>query len=251
MDDASRNATGAQPGCGTMRGTSVLKKATQPIPIRTAEAIQALIRARGLKAGDALPAQRQLADHLGVSRPSLREALSILETLGVVSVEAGRGVFVIDPATRATGPASWRYDQLFSLRDVYQTRLAIEGLAAALTAAAIHGGVIAEFEALNAAMDAAAERRDALALADADTRFHDLIFSLCGNAMFQKLYQDIRTVFVESQRIPMTERARLAETAAEHRRVLDAFTARQPEAARKAMEEHIRNSAARAGLVIL
>ncbi|QRG05648.1 FadR family transcriptional regulator [Xanthobacter dioxanivorans] len=233
------------------RNMSVLKKATQPIPIRTAEAIQALIRERGLKAGDALPAQRQLADHLGVSRPSLREALSILETLGLISVEAGRGVYVIDPATRAAAPAQWRYNQLFSLRDVYQTRLAIEGLAAALTAATIHGGVIAEFDAISSVMDAAAERRDGLALADADTRFHDLIFSLCGNAMFQKLYQDIRTVFVESQRIPMTERERLSETAAEHRRVLEAFAARQPEAARRAMESHILNSAARAGLTIL
>jgi GntR family transcriptional regulator, transcriptional repressor for pyruvate dehydrogenase complex len=233
------------------RNMSVLKKATQPIPIRTAEAIQALIRDRGLKAGDALPAQRQLADFLGVSRPSLREALSILETLGFISVEAGRGVYVIDPATRAAAPAQWRYNQLFSLRDVYQTRLAIEGLAAALTAATIHGGVIAEFDAISSAMDAAAERRDGLALADADTRFHDLIFSLCGNAMFQKLYQDIRTVFVESQRIPMAERGRLSETAAEHRRVLEAFAARDPEAARRAMESHILNSAARAGLAIL
>ncbi|WP_296578208.1 FadR/GntR family transcriptional regulator [Xanthobacter sp.] len=230
---------------------SVLKKASQPIPIRTAEAIQALIRERGLKPGDALPAQRQLADYLGVSRPSLREALSILETLGVISVEAGRGVYVIDPATRAAAPAQWRYNQLFSLRDVYQTRLAIEGLAAALTAATIHGGVIAEFDSISSAMDAAAQRRDGLALADADTRFHDLIFSLCGNAMFQKLYQDIRTVFVESQRIPMAERERLSETAAEHRRVLEAFAAREPEAARRAMECHILNSAARAGLAIL
>lgn len=234
-----------------MRNMSVLKKATQPIPIRTAEAIQSLIRERGLKAGDTLPAQRQLADHLGVSRPSLREALSILETLGLISVEAGRGVYVTDPATRPAAPAQWRYNQLFSLRDVYQTRLAIEGLAAALTAATVHGGVIAEFEAISSAMDAAAERRDGLALADADTRFHDLIFLLCGNAMFQKLYQDIRAVFVESQRIPMTERERMSETAAEHRRVLDALVARQPEAARQAMESHILNSAARAGMTIL
>lgn len=233
------------------RNMNVLKKPTQPIPIRTAEAIQELIRERGLKAGDALPAQRQLADHLGVSRPSLREALSILETLGLISVEAGRGVYVTDPASRPAAPAPWRYNQLFSLRDVYQTRLAIEGLAAALTAAAVHGGVIAEFEAISSAMDAAADRRDGLALADADTRFHDLIFQLCGNAMFQKLYQDIRTVFVESQRIPMTERERMSETAAEHRRVLQAFVARQPEAARQAMESHILNSAARAGMTIL
>ena len=54
----------------------------QPVPMKTAEAIHRMIRDRDLKPGDRLPSQRELAEGLGVSRPSLREALSMLETLG-------------------------------------------------------------------------------------------------------------------------------------------------------------------------
>lgn len=226
----------------------MLKRMQQPVPIRTAERIQALIGESGLGVGDALPGQRQLAATLGVSRPSLREALSILETLGVIRVEAGRAAFVADGNAGAASP--WRYGEFYNLRDVYQTRVVIEGMAAGLTALAVHGEVIAEFTAICDAMDAAAASRDPLALADADARFHDLTLSLCGNALFQKIYRDTREVFVESQRVPMVERTRLIETAAEHRAVLDAFRARDMDGARAAMESHIRNAAARAGLSV-
>ncbi len=226
----------------------MLKRMQQPVPIRTAERIQALIGESGLGVGDALPGQRQLAATLGVSRPSLREALSILETLGVIRVEAGRAAFVADGNAGAASP--WRYGEFYNLRDVYQTRVVIEGMAAGLTALAVHGEVIAEFTAICDAMDAAAASRDPVALADADARFHDLTLSLCGNALFQKIYRDTREVFVESQRVPMVERTRLIETAAEHRAVLDAFRARDMDGARAAMESHIRNAAARAGLSV-
>ncbi|WMS41535.1 FCD domain-containing protein [Acuticoccus sp. MNP-M23] len=228
----------------------MLKRMQQPVPIRTAERIQALIGESGLGVGDALPGQRQLAATLGVSRPSLREALSILETLGIIRVEAGRAAFVADGSGGGGSESPWRYGAFYSLRDVYQTRVVIEGMAAGLTALAVHGEVIAEFTAICDAMDDAAASRDPVALAGADARFHDLTLSLCGNALFQKIYRDTRDVFVESQRVPMVERARLAETAAEHRAVLDAFRARDMDGARAAMESHIRNAAARAGLSV-
>ena len=72
-----------------------------PVPRSIVEHIQRLILKGGLKAGDRLPSQRELAEQLGVSRPSLREALTVLETMGLLTVRAGSGVFVARPDTRA------------------------------------------------------------------------------------------------------------------------------------------------------
>ncbi len=66
----------------------------QAVPEAALQAIRKLIKEQGFGPGDALPSQRELALQLGVSRASLREALSSLSALGVVSVQPGKGVFV-------------------------------------------------------------------------------------------------------------------------------------------------------------
>ena len=74
--------------------------APRAVPEYALQAIRRLIEDEGYRPGDALPSQRDLAERLGVSRASLREALSSLSALGLVSVQAGKGVFVQEP-TRA------------------------------------------------------------------------------------------------------------------------------------------------------
>ena len=68
----------------------------QAVPEAALQAIRKLIKEQGFGPGDALPSQRDLALQLGVSRASLREALSSLSALGVVNVQPGKGVFVQD-----------------------------------------------------------------------------------------------------------------------------------------------------------
>ncbi len=73
----------------------------QAVPEAALQAIRKLIKEQGFGPGDALPSQRDLAVQLGVSRASLREALSSLSALGVVSVLPGKGVFVQAAGGRA------------------------------------------------------------------------------------------------------------------------------------------------------
>ena len=73
----------------------------QAVPEAALQAIRKLIKEQGFGPGDALPSQRDLAVQLGVSRASLREALSSLSALGVVSVQPGKGVFVQAAEERA------------------------------------------------------------------------------------------------------------------------------------------------------
>lgn len=218
-----------------------------PVPRGAVERLQALIRTGGLKPGDGLPAQRELADQLSISRASLREAVSVLETLGLVSVQPGRGVFVAEPRSQAP---DWRFADSCSPRDVYEARLGLEPFAASLAAERIDDDGLA---ALRASVDAIANAcadGDIVAMGRADSEFHDIILSACGNALIAAMHRSARDVMVESQTLPMLSRSKLQETVAEHRGLLEAFEMRDPAKAAKRMQGHIRAAARRLGIAL-
>ena len=100
-------------------------------------ALQGMIRDGTFKSGAALPPQRELAKQLGVSRASLREAVSILGTLGQLSIEQGRGTFlvsVVDSARSGETVGTWRFATRYSPEEVYQFRLIAESQAVQLAA---------------------------------------------------------------------------------------------------------------------
>ncbi|WP_164705064.1 FadR/GntR family transcriptional regulator, partial [Pseudomonas viridiflava] len=92
------------------------------VPESALRAIRKLIAEQGYMPGDSLPSQRDLAVLLGVSRASLREALSSLSALGVVSVQPGKGVFVqaISEPEKRTSGFSWPFDAQVSPADTFQ-----------------------------------------------------------------------------------------------------------------------------------
>src|SRR6476659_1341922 len=100
------------------------------VPHDVAARIQQQILEGALKPGERLPSQRTLSEKFGISRASLREALSVLETLGLIDIKAGLGVFVATGAPRVRG----RIVDSGSARDVYEARLGLEAIAAALAA---------------------------------------------------------------------------------------------------------------------
>src|ERR1700757_2500033 len=95
--------------------------------------LQDIIGHGELKAGALLPSERELASRFWVSRSSVREALSILETLGLVATEPGRRARVLgtsnEPDKRLT---RWHYASRFNENDVYELRLILESRAARL-----------------------------------------------------------------------------------------------------------------------
>src|SRR6185312_16078854 len=111
-----------------------------PVSQSAVQRIQTLILSGELARGSRLPSERQLARQLAVSRASLREALSILETMALVRIEPGRGTFVVadgsTPGTVVPMPV-WRFGNRYSPREVYQLRHLTEGYAARLAAMAV------------------------------------------------------------------------------------------------------------------
>jgi len=154
------------------------------IPQRIADELRAEIISGKLSEGDSLGHESDLITRFGVSRPSLREALRILETEGLISVVRGLGggVVVHEPDERVTARTAALVLQArnVELADVYEARAMIEPLMArAIAARRGRKGAVAELEALIVTEEEAIEDPDAFAVANAE--FHQCFFALAGN----------------------------------------------------------------------
>ncbi|OLS64295.1 FadR/GntR family transcriptional regulator [Pseudomonas putida] len=222
------------------------------VPEQALQAIQQLIRDGGYQAGDALPSQRDLAERLGVSRASLREALSSLSALGVVSVHPGKGVFVqaAKPAPSAESPwFAWPFAAQIGAADTFQLRYVLEGFAAGQAANALTADDLDALELNVEAMRVELRAGNFEAAAQLDFAFHRRLLEAGGNLAMLHIVTSSEAIFVESQKLPFIRPERAMETWQEHRKILRALARHSPAAAQKAMQEHIRNAAARCGIV--
>lgn len=211
---------------------------------QVAERIRALIEAEGLSVGARMPPERELALQLGVSRPSLREALIALEIDGRIEIRSGTGIFV-----RASSRRSQVYTESLgeSPGELLQARVVLESAVATLAAAR------ASKLGLQRVEEALEEMRDGLAKGfkpvEADRRFHVGIAELGGNSvlvgMVSTLY-DERHSPISSRMSVRVETAHSWQAAlAEHESILRALKSRDPQAVAAAMCHHLQTSHAR------
>lgn len=220
------------------------------VPHTVTDAAVATIRERiegGLyPVGSLLPAQRQLSEELAISRASLREALSTLEALGMLTIRAGKGVYVTSAEASSAYP--WRFAEQSSPPDTYQMRYALEGFVARMAALAIGDSDLAWLEqnldALHEAL--ACDELDEAAQLDFD--FHMRIVSIAGNAAIESILRSSADIMKESQRMPFYRRELVLSTHYEHGLIVAALKARDSAAAGEAIERHIANAARRAGV---
>ncbi|MBI3907197.1 MAG: FadR family transcriptional regulator, partial [Pseudomonas fluorescens] len=156
---------------------------SRAVPEVALQAIRKLITEQGFGPGDALPSQRDLAVQLGVSRASLREALSSLSALGVISIQPGKGVFVQSPVELPRGDAApgWPFAAQASPLDIFQLRYALEGFAAGLAAVTLSTDELDVLEDNVAAMRNELKSGDFEAAARLDFEFHRRILLASGN----------------------------------------------------------------------
>lgn len=184
---------------------------------------------------------------LAASRPSVREAISMLETLGILRVEVGKGAYVSAPPD---GPPTfhWRSQSRFSLREVYQFRAAIEPAALAHAAGNFTTADLAALRASAEALWSAAGSGNAVAAAEEDARFHELIFERCGNRIFRDIQQQMRQALHDSQWVPMVLFDQVRDTAREHLAIIELLEKGDAPAACHALERHIQAAAGRCGI---
>ena len=222
------------------------------VPEVALHAIRKLIAEQGFGPGDALPSQRDLAVQLGVSRASLREALSSLSALGVISVQPGKGVFVQALEGLASTPGvSWPFAAQASPMDIFQLRYALEGFAAGLAATLLSLDDLDALEANVEAMRRELRAEDFDAAARLDFEFHRRILVASGNQAMLNILTARADIFLESQKLPFIRAERAMETWQEHRKILRALARGASGPAQKAMQEHVRNAALRTGIAFV
>lgn len=207
---------------------------------QVAEQISDWIAAREMGSGDKLPAERELADRLGVSRATLSQALVALEVVGVVEVRHGDGTVV---AQAGPGAGSGRRvlqsvrDHADRLPDVLDARDALETKAAALAAERRTDADLAEIDAALTFMadDVAAGGRGI----EADERFHAAVTAAAHSPLIGRMMAEIAGLVRESRVESLGQPGRPADSLAGHRAVAEAIRDRDPSAAAAAMHAHV------------
>ena len=224
-----------------LRSMSIQPIAAPRLYQRIAETIAGLIDAGEFAPGDRLPAERELARKLGVSRASLREALSALELDGYVEIRVGSGVYVRPPRRRRKRAVLADRTGELSPFDTLRARRLIEAETAALAARHASAEQIAAIEM--AFVRLAADMGAKKARSEGDRLFHVRIAEASGNTALAAIVRDLWAAWheplnarLESLFVTMQRRR---DNIGEHRRILDAIRAREPAAARAAMRSHL------------
>ncbi|MCP3464139.1 MULTISPECIES: FadR/GntR family transcriptional regulator [unclassified Bradyrhizobium] len=208
---------------------------------QVADQLRALIDSGEYAVGSRLPTERELAEQLRVSRPTVREALIALEVEGRVRIRVGSGIYVIELASPATSVPATLIEGPFEL---LRAREFLEGAIAEQAARVATKDDLARIDASLIAMENVEHPGEASMVHD--RAFHVAIAGSLGNAVLVRVVgelfdQRLNPYFSQLAHYfesPRTWRAALDE----HRVVRNAIAARNPEAARDAMRDHLARS---------
>lgn len=211
--------------------------------IKVADQLTALIDSGAIKPGERFPAERELAEKLGVSRPTIREAMIAMELSGIIEIRTGSGIYVskqkpvLEARDKGVGPF-----------EILEIRYIIESEACALAATRITDEQIAQLKETLIAMEE--EEKQPNASEKADCKFHLLIAEAAQNSAIYSVVNwlwelrnqsELSTAFFERIR-----QEGVHPSINDHRKIVEALEKRNPEKARMAMKFHIENATAAA-----
>ncbi len=219
---------------------SVSSPQPQSLVERVSDQLADLIRGHaptGDHAAVSLPPERRLAEELGVSRSVVREAVKRLELQGLLEVRRGSGIRIVDQLHRPlNGSLSLLIpDADERLRQLHETRLALEPEAARLAALRATPAQIALLDEIQARLERAKDTAEAIAI---DLEFHHALAETSGNLMFRLILDSMGEISRESRQRSIGRVGK--ESAIEHHRVIiQAVKASDPAAAVEAMQFHL------------
>jgi GntR family transcriptional regulator, transcriptional repressor for pyruvate dehydrogenase complex len=222
-----------------------LKVAPEKLSLSVVRQIEQLILRGILRPGERLPSERDLADKMGVSRPSLRDAIAELAERGLVVSRAGSGIFVAEVLGSAFSPA---LTQLFSTHDeavfdYISFRRDMEGLAA--ERAAVFGSEtdLKLIDTIFGKMEQAHQKRDPSDEAELDAEFHMAIIEASHNVimlhMLRSMFDLLRQGVFYNRQVMFRNRMTRDQLLDQHRAINAAIQGRDPRAARAAVGAHM------------
>ena len=207
--------------------------------------IEQLILRGILRPGERLPAERELSERMGVSRPSLREALAELDKRGLLESRAGSGVYIAADLEAQFSPA---LRQLFSahdeaVNDYIEFRRDMEGLSAERAARYGSKSDRKVIDTVFAKMEAAHAKNDTALEAELDATFHMAIVEACHNVvmvhMMRSMFDLLQQGIFFNRQVMFRQRMTRDMILDQHRAINSAIQERDPDAAREAMTAHM------------
>ncbi len=205
---------------------------------RLIAAFKQLISEGSLIPGCRLPAERELAESFGVARSTLRQALKVLEIMGVISQRVGDGTY-LNPAAASILGQSMEFLILLdgiSFQELMEARLVVEPELAGRAAQRATPSDIAELARVHRAMRES--KRDEVRFVENDVLFHQTIFRIAGNricsVMFTIIHQSVHKLVALTAQMVNPD-----HTLSLHRRILTAIRKNDAASARQHMIEHL------------
>lgn len=196
--------------------------------------------------GQMLPGQRELAEQLEISRPSLREAITVLETLGVVRSLPGKGVMVLERTAQSVSEVP--VPSAATAEDVLQLRYALEPFIVGLVAQSVDDSALSQLRLMVLDMREAVEDGNPTALASAYSAFHRKLVAITSNPIFLSVSQQTAGALEQSEGPTLRNPKHAEQILEEHETILRAIRRRDSELASRAMRQHILNEGSRLNL---
>lgn len=213
----------------------------QDVTVRLIAAFKKMISEGTLAPGLRLPAERDLAESFGVARSSLRQALKVLEIMGVISQRVGDGTYLNSDAASILGEPMEFLILLdgITFHELMEARLIVEPELTARAAGRATAEDIRELKTVLSAMEAA--QKDHARFVELDLAFHHTIFRIAANRvcglMFTVVHRSLSELIHLTSQVVPTE-----HTLALHRRIYHAVRKRDPEEARRRMTTHLEDA---------
>lgn len=205
-----------------------------------------LIKSENLKEHDRLPPERQLSEMLGISRNSLREAIRVLDILGIVRVDQGSGM-VID-ASRVSDSVTRHLSFALllnrdKLSELFEARLVIETECAGLAAERATPEEVSVMRDVYAELAASGFERERGIRCE--LRLHELVAKASRNTVLERILDSLGDILRESRETTVPATGVTTRTIDSQRRIVDAIGNHDAQSARVLMREHISTVAER------
>jgi DNA-binding GntR family transcriptional regulator len=208
---------------------SALSLAPRPLYEEVAELLRQRIFSRELEPGSWID-ELKIAQDYGISRTPMREALKVLAAEGLVTMKVRRGAYVTEVSER-------------DLADVYHLLSLLESDAAGVVAQKATDAQMAELQALHLELENAVqpEQVDHERFFEINEGFHMRLLEIADNRWRNQMVADLRKVMKLNRHNSLLKTGRIAESLDEHRAIMTALAARDPQACTRRMQEHFAN----------
>ena len=231
-----------------MNGLPIKKVKRGRVSDQVVDQLSELINNHTFEPGHKLPGEYTLAEQFAVSRNTVREALRMLETIGMIEIINGSGAYVSDLANQLSEPSSslqWLVERKESIVEIQEVRESLEGIGARLCAERI---TPEQLEVLRQAsqefQQAEQQTEDAETLLKANRRFHSLIGEFAGNSLLMELINHFENLYSTAARAILKQVGMTSIYTTEHSGIFEAIEAGNGALTETLMRAHISNTRA-------